>query len=490
MNPGYETVIGLEVHLQLLTRTKMFCACAAAYGGEPNSRTCPVCLGLPGSLPTLNREAVRMALLLGLAVGARIQPRSLFFRKQYFYPDLPKGYQITQGPVAVVEEGCLRIPGDPAVRGGSKEIRVGILRAHLEEDAGKNLHEGAETGTLVDLNRAGVPLLEIVGNPDLRSPQEASDYLKTLHRLVTFLEICDGNMEEGSFRCDANISMRKVGAQAFGTRVEVKNLNSFNFVKRALAFEAERQRALLDAGATVEPETRGWDAELGETRPQRGKEAALDYRFFPEPDLPPLEISTEEIADAQSRLPELPGARQLRWQKVYGITEYEAGMLAQSPVFADYYESLAAACGRGKAAANWMLGEMSRILNISGASLETLGLSPVVLGELINLVEEGAVSLNSAKETVLPALLGGATSAREVVEQQGLAVLRDVGDLEILLRAAIAANPGSFKQLLEGKTALGGYFIGQVRKASGGKADPQVVQAILEQLLESARGAG
>lgn len=485
MNPGYEAVIGLEVHLQLQTRTKMFCACAAAVGGEPNSRTCPVCLGLPGALPVLNGEAVRMAIALGLALGAQIQPRSLFYRKQYFYPDLPKGYQITQGPVAVVEAGVLDFPGDPAVRGTDGDVRAGILRAHLEEDAGKNLH-GADA-TLVDLNRAGVPLLEVVGEPDLRSPQEASDYLKTLHRLVTFLGICDGNLEDGSFRCDANVSVRHPGA-ALGTRVEVKNLNSFNFVKRALAYEVDRQISRLESGQRVEAETRGWDADSGETRPQRGKEAALDYRAFPEPDLPPLTVTAAEIEAVRAVLPELPWARQLRWRNSFNLSAYEAGMLAQSPAFADYFERLAAASGLGKAAANWMLGELSRILNTRGVPIEALGLAPDSLAELLKLVEAGTINLHDAKETVLPELLAGAASPAAVVDRMGLGVLRDTARLEALVRSAIDAQPDAFSQLLAGKDSLRGFFVGQVRKASGGKADPAMVQAILESLLETARG--
>lgn len=485
MHPGYETVIGLEVHLQLRTRTKMFCACAAATGGEPNSRTCPVCLGLPGAMPVLNGEAVRMAVALGLALDARIQPRSLFYRKQYFYPDLPKGYQITQGPVAVVENGALDIPGDPAVRGAEGAFRAGILRAHLEEDAGKNLHEPG--ATLVDLNRAGVPLLEVVGEPDLRSPQEASDYLKTLHRLVTFLGICDGNLEDGSFRCDANVSVRRPGA-ALGTRVEIKNLNSFNFVKRALAFEAERQVALLEAGQEVGAETRGWDADRGETRPQRGKEGAVDYRYFPEPDLPPLTLAPAEIEAVRAGLPELPRDRQQRWQTTFGLSAYEAGMLAQSPSFADYFERLASTSGLGKASANWMLGELSRILNARGGAIETLGLAPEVLAGLLQLVDDGSINLNDAKESVLPELLAGAPSAAAVVERLGLGVLRDEAGLANLVRAAIAAHPDAYAQLLGGKDALRGFFVGQVRKASGGKADPEMVQAILGSLLETARG--
>ena len=363
MAAGYEAVIGLEVHVQLLTRSKMFCACPNEYGGAPNAHTCPVCLALPGALPVINGEAVRMAIALGLAVGGEIRERSTFYRKQYFYPDLPKGYQITQGPLAVVERGSLRIPGDPQVRGGAGTVLAGIERAHLEEDAGKSNHDLGDN-TYVDLNRAGVPLLEIVGAPDLRSGQEAYDYLKALHRLVTFLGICDGNLEEGSFRCDANVSVREPGGP-LGTRVEVKNINSFRFVKLALDHELERQAALLARGETFEQETRGWDAERGVTRSQRSKEAAQDYRYFPEPDLPALVISREEVETVRRSLPELPEARFQRFLDQYGVSAYEAGLLLQSPAFADCFEAVARA-GQPGPAANWMLGEVSRALNERG----------------------------------------------------------------------------------------------------------------------------
>ncbi|HXC17782.1 MAG TPA: Asp-tRNA(Asn)/Glu-tRNA(Gln) amidotransferase subunit GatB, partial [Holophagaceae bacterium] len=314
MKLGFEAVIGLEVHVQLRTRSKMFCACRNEYGGAPNTRTCPICLGLPGALPTLNREAVAMGLRLAAALGAEVSPASAFYRKQYFYADLPKGYQITQGPIALVVEGNLPVPGDAAVRGTAGPVPVRIERAHLEEDAGKSSH-GAEPGvSWVDLNRAGVPLIEIVGAPDLRSPQEAQDWLKALHQLVTWIDICDGNMEEGSLRCDANVSVRRSGDTAFGTRVEVKNLNSFRFVKQALQFEIERHIQALEAGEPLSPETRGFDPASGETRVQRAKEGAVDYRTFPEPDLPLLEVMEAEILEASMALPELPAARRTRFQ--------------------------------------------------------------------------------------------------------------------------------------------------------------------------------
>jgi aspartyl-tRNA(Asn)/glutamyl-tRNA(Gln) amidotransferase subunit B len=340
MESGYEAVIGLEVHVQLRTRSKMFCACRNEYGGTPNGRTCPVCLGLPGALPVLNAEAVRMAIALGLAVGGEIRERSTFYRKQYFYPDLPKGYQITQGPVAVVERGRLCIPGDPLVRGGDGVVQVGIERAHLEEDAGKSNHDMGRGSSYVDLNRAGVPLLEIVGAPDLRSGQEAYDYLKAVHRLVTFLGICDGNLEEGSLRCDANVSVRRRGAP-LGTRVEVKNINSFRFVRMALDYEIQRQTALVAKGEAFGQETRGWDADKGETRSQRSKEVAMDYRYFPEPDLPALVIARAEIDAVRAGLPELPEARFERFLAQYGVSPYEAGLLLQSPAFADCFEAAA-----------------------------------------------------------------------------------------------------------------------------------------------------
>ena len=483
MQPGLEAIIGLEVHVQLRTRTKLFCACRNTYGAPPNSLTCPVCLGLPGTLPVLNGEAVRLALILGAAVDGRIQPLSTFYRKQYVYPDLPKGYQITQGPVALVEDGALEIPGDPDARGAEGPVRARIERAHLEEDAGKSSHDQREAISLVDLNRAGVPLLEIVGAPDLRSPQEASDYLKALHRLVVFLGICDGNLEEGSFRCDANVSVRPAGATAFGTRVEIKNLNSFRFVKQALAFEIDRQAGCLARGEAVIQETRGWDAGAGETRAQRTKEAAMDYRYFPEPDLPPLGVDPAEGAAARAALPELPEARIRRYRAETGLSGDEVLTLMQSPTFADYFEAVARASGQPKAAANWMLGEVSRVLNDRGLDLAGLGLAPEALGELVRLVAEGKVGLAAAREGVFPALLSGEGTAGEIVARKGLALEADSGAVAAQVAAVLAAHPDVVAQIRGGRANLKGFLVGQALKAGGGTLDPKAVNRALDEIL-------
>jgi aspartyl-tRNA(Asn)/glutamyl-tRNA(Gln) amidotransferase subunit B len=483
MKAEFEAIIGLEVHIQLRTRTKLFCACPNSYGAPPNTLTCPVCLGLPGTLPTLNREAVCKAITLGLALGARIQARSSFYRKQYFYPDLPKGYQITQGPVALVEGGFLEVPGDPAVRAASGPVAIHLERAHLEEDAGKSSHDQGRDRTLVDLNRAGVPLLEVVGAPDLRSPQEASDFLKALHRLTVFLGVSDGNLEEGSFRCDANVSLRRPGSPAFGTRVEVKNLNSFRFVKQALVHEIERQGALLGRGEAVTQETRGWDAEAGETRAQRSKEAAMDYRYFPEPDLPILAVSEAEISNLEAELPELPGARARRWCSDFGLGEEEAATLLQEPAFADYFEAVTTASGHGKAAANWMLGEVSRTLNDRGIGIGALPLRPEALAGLVRLVEARTLGFGAAKEQVFPALLAGEGSAEEIVARRGLSQVEDRGAIEALVAEVVAANPGPVSQIREGKESLRGFLVGKVLKAGGGRLDARLVNEVLAEAL-------
>ena len=483
MKPGFEAVIGLEVHVQLRTRSKMFCACRNAYGAPPNSLTCPVCLGLPGALPALNAQAVSMALTLGLAVEAKIRPQSTFYRKQYFYLDLPKGYQITQGPVAIVEEGHLDIPGDARVRGTEGPVRIRLERAHLEEDAGKSHHDLEGSASHVDLNRAGVPLLELVGAPDLRSAQEASDYLKALHRLVVALGICDGNMEEGSFRCDANVSVRRKEDAAFGTRVEVKNLNSFRFVRQALDHELDRQTALLERGELVRMETRGWDAARGETRGQRTKEAAMDYRYFPEPDLPPLAVSPAEIEAARAALPELPEQRIRRWREAHGLGLDEAQALAQSPAFSAYFETLARTSGSGRGAAAWMLGEVSRTLNDRGIGIEAFPVRPEVLAELVRLVEARTLSFGTAKDQVFPALLGGEASAEAIMTRLGLTQVSDWGTIEALVAQVLAANPGPVAQIRGGKEGLKGFLVGQVLKAGQGRLDARLVNEVLAQAL-------
>ncbi len=483
MHRGFEAVIGLEVHVQLRTRSKMFCACRNTSGAAPNSHTCPVCLGLPGALPTLNAEAVRMALTLGLAVEGRIQPQSTFYRKQYFYPDLPKGYQITQGPVAIVDGGHMDIPGDPRVRGVQGPVRIRLERAHLEEDAGKSHHDMDGRTSHVDLNRAGVPLLEIVGAPDLRSPQEASDYLKALHRLVVALGICDGNMEEGSFRCDANVSIRRAGDEAFGARVEVKNLNSFRFVRQALDHEIDRQAGLIEGGEPVRMETRGWDATVGETRSQRTKEAAMDYRYFPEPDLPPLTVDPAEIEAARAALPELPDQRIHRWCEAYGLGMDEAQTLAQSPAFAAYFEALAQLSGSGRSAAAWMLGEVSRTLNDRGIGIEAFPLTPEALAELLRLVEARTLALGTAKDQIFPALLAGEGPAEAIVARKGLAQVSDRGAIDALITQVLAANPGPVAQIRGGKESLKGFLVGQILKAGQGRLDARLVNEALAEAL-------
>jgi aspartyl-tRNA(Asn)/glutamyl-tRNA(Gln) amidotransferase subunit B len=424
-----------------------------------------------------------MALMLGLAVEATIRPESTFYRKQYFYPDLPKGYQITQGPVAIVEGGHVDIPGDAAVRGAPGPVRIRLERAHLEEDAGKSHHDLDGKASHVDLNRAGVPLLEIVGAPDLRSAQEASDYLKSLHRLVVALGICDGNMEEGSFRCDANVSVRQAGAPEFGTRVEVKNLNSFRYVRQALEHEIDRHVTLLEAGGSVQMETRGWDATTGTTRGQRTKEAAMDYRYFPEPDLPVLHVEHSEIEAARAALPELPDQRIHRWCESYGLGVEEAQTLAQSSAFADYFETLARLSGSGRASAAWMLGEVSRTLNERAIGIEAFPVTPDCLAELVRLVEARTLGFGTAKDQVFPALLAGEGRAESIVAQRGLAQVSDRGAIEALVNQVLESNPGPVAQIRGGKESLKGFLVGQVLKAGQGRLEARLVNEVLAEAL-------
>jgi aspartyl-tRNA(Asn)/glutamyl-tRNA(Gln) amidotransferase subunit B len=473
----WETVIGLEIHAQLATRSKIFSGAATAYGAEPNSQACLVDLGYPGVLPVLNVGVVRMAVAFGLAAGATIAPRSVFARKNYFYPDLPKGYQISQYELPVVHDGRIEIRLDD----GSRKT-VGITRAHLEEDAGKSLHEDFRGQSGIDLNRAGTPLLEIVSEPDLRSAKEAVAYMKAIHQLVRYLGICDGNMQEGSFRCDANVSVRPFGRHKFGTRAEIKNLNSFRFVERAILFEVERQIDILESGGSVVQETRLYDPDKDETRPMRSKEEANDYRYFPDPDLLPLEIGHELVAAVRGELPELPWQKRERFIDAYGLSEYDAGVLSAGRAVADYFETVAAGLADKKLAANWVMGELAGALNKAGLDISANPLGADALLGLLRRVEDETISGKIAKE-VFEAMWAGEGDADAVIEARGLKQITDTGSVEAVVRDVIAANPQQLEQYRAGKDKLFGFFVGQVMKATGGKANPALVNELLKKLL-------
>jgi aspartyl-tRNA(Asn)/glutamyl-tRNA(Gln) amidotransferase subunit B len=474
----WETVIGLEVHAQLSTQSKIFSAAATAYGAEPNTQACAIDLGLPGVLPVLNAEAVRMAVKFGLAIGAHIAPRSVFARKNYFYPDLPKGYQISQYDLPVVGNGQLKILVD------GEEKTVGVTRAHLEEDAGKSLHEDFHGLSGIDLNRAGTPLLEIVSEPDMRSAKEAVAYLKKLHALVRYLEICDGNMQEGSFRCDANVSVRPKGQKEFGTRAEIKNLNSFRFVEKAINFEVERQIELLEGGGKVVQETRLYDSAKDETRSMRSKEEANDYRYFPDPDLLPLEIHTDLIADAQKSLPELPDAKRDRFKAQYGLTDYDATVLTATRELADYFEAVtAAAGGEAKLSANWVMGDLSAALNKAGLEIEQSPVQAERLAGLILRISDDTISGKIAKQ-VFEALWETTDTADAIIEKQGLKQITDTGEIEAIIDQIIADNPAQLAQYRAGKDKLFGFFVGQAMKATQGKANPVQLNDLLKSKLQ------
>ena len=474
----WETVIGLEIHAQLATRSKIFSGASTAYGAAPNTQACAVDLGLPGVLPVLNAEAVNMAVRFGLATGCTIAPRSVFARKNYFYPDLPKGYQISQYELPVVYEGEGLIELDDG-----ETMRVGVTRAHLEEDAGKSLHEGFEGVTGIDLNRAGTPLLEIVSEPDLRSAKQAVAYMKKIHSLVRYLEICDGNMQEGSFRCDANVSMRPKGQAEFGTRAEIKNLNSFRFVEKAINYEVERQIDLLESGGTVVQETRLYDSVKGETRSMRTKEEANDYRYFPDPDLLPLEITADEIEQIRATLPELPDAKKARFVSDFGLSPYDAAVLTAGRDLADYFEAVVeAADGEAKLAANWVMGDLSGALNRDGREIGDSPVSPQMLGGMLKRISDNTISGKIAKD-VFEAMWNGEGEADAVIEAKGLQQVTDTGAIEAMIDEVIAANPGQVEQYRGGKDKLLGFFVGQVMKASKGKANPAQVNEMLKKKL-------
>jgi aspartyl-tRNA(Asn)/glutamyl-tRNA(Gln) amidotransferase subunit B len=477
---GWETVIGLEIHAQLATKSKIFSSSATAYGAPPNTQANLVDLGYPGVLPVLNLEAVRMAVKLGLAINARIAPLSVFARKNYFYPDLPKGYQISQYELPIVSQGSLEVVlEDGQVR------RIGITRAHLEEDAGKSLHEGLPGITGIDLNRAGTPLVEIVSEPDMRSAKEAVAYMKKVHALVRYLEICDGNMQEGSFRCDANVSVRPAGTQQFGTRAEIKNLNSFRFVERAINFEVARQIELLESGRPVVQETRLYDPDKGETRSMRSKEEANDYRYFPDPDLLPVQVDAAFIAAVRATLPELPDQKAARFATQYGLSAYDGGVLTASRELADYYEEVVrAAPADPKLAANWVMGDLAAALNKEGLEVSSGRLTAARLGELLRRISDRTISGKIAKE-VFEVMWADGTSADAVIESKGLRQITDSAAIERAIEEVMAKSPTQLAEYRAGKDKLFGFFVGQVMKATGGKANPAQLN---ELLLRKLRG--
>lgn len=478
MTIEWETVIGLEIHAQLATRSKIFSSSSTAYGAQPNSQANLVDLGYPGVLPVLNGEAVKMAVKFGLAVNCEIARRSVFARKNYFYPDLPKGYQISQFELPVVGRGEIHITLDD----GSRK-RVGITRAHLEEDAGKSLHEDFEDMSGIDLNRAGTPLLEIVSEPDMRSAAEAVAYMKGMHTLVRYLEICDGNMQEGSFRCDANVSVRPKGQQELGTRTELKNLNSFRYVEKAINIEVERQIDVLESGGKVVQETRLYDSAKNETRTMRLKEEANDYRYFPDPDLLPLVISEEEIEAVRGTLPELPDQKRERFCSEYKLSDYDARVLTTSREMAAYFEAVVEASGgEPKVAANWVAGELSAALNQSGRDIGESKVSAAALAGLLKRIADHTISGKIAKE-VFEAMWDGEGDAGDIIEQRGLRQITDSAAIEKIIDEVIAANPGQLEQFRGGKDKLFGFFVGQVMKATQGKANPGQVNQLLKKKL-------
>ena len=473
---SYEPVIGLEVHAQLLTKSKIFCSCSTQFGAEPNSHACPVCMGMPGVLPVLNKNVVEYAMKMALATHCRINGACNFARKNYFYPDLPKGYQISQYAQPLSEHGYVDIEQD-----GDKK-RIGITRIHMEEDAGKLIHDEHTQSSYVDLNRTGVPLIEIVSEPDMRNAEEAAAYLKRLHEILVYLEICDGNMEEGSFRCDANVSLRPKGETAFGTRAELKNMNSFRNVQRAIEYEIKRQQYILESGQEVIQETRLWDDSQGVTLPMRGKEEAHDYRYFPDPDLVPIVTNEAWIEEIKNSLPELPLEKRERFIRDYQIPLYDAGVLSSSRALADYFEEVAMHSGKPKIASNWVMGDVLRFLNEDKKDIKDCPIFPRSLADMINLIEDGTISGKMAKDIVVEMYRTG-KQPQTIIEEKGMVQITDEDALAKTIADILAANPAQLEQYRGGKEKLFGFFVGQVMKATQGKANPQLINELLKKML-------
>ncbi len=475
----YEAVIGLEVHAHLLTRSKIFCGCSTAFGGEPNTQTCPVCTGQPGSLPVLNVKVVEFALKMALACHCAISSYCLFARKNYFYPDLPKGYQISQYEYPLARDGHVEISAD----GGQK--RIGIIRIHMEEDAGKLVHEGAfesSSSSFVDFNRTGVPLIEIVSGPDIRTAEEAGQYLRSLRDILRYLEICDGDMEKGSFRCDANVSVRPRGQREFGTRTELKNMNSFRHVEKALEYEMKRQITLLEGGEKVVQESRLWDEDQERTISMRGKEEAHDYRYFPDPDLVPFEVSEAWIEDIRGTLPELPAEKRDRFVDQYGIPEYDAGILTASRALADYYEECIRLSGEAKMVSNWIMGDLLRELKKDDREIEECPVTPKHLASMLKMIKDGVISGKIAK-TVFEEMYRSGREPEKIVQEKGLVQLTDSGEIQRVIQGVLEENPKLVEDYREGKEQLLGFFVGQVMKATRGKANPKLVNELLRKSL-------